>query len=184
MGKAELVKAMQEEARALGEVGPPKKAAKKRPAASSAEEGAHHEKRTKKKSASSSGTQLGEIPKTTREPTPPMHMSEETPDQPPVVTIPEASSPARGKGPERVLPLEFSKDSLVDSPTGVVATKFICYMVPDRDLLVLKGAEDIEAIGHSGNLFTTSTSESWCFLDETRDNRLIKNPTPPFLKQR
>ncbi|KZV22227.1 hypothetical protein F511_34125 [Dorcoceras hygrometricum] len=123
MGKAELVKAMQEEARASGEVGPPKKAVKKRPAASSAEEEAHREKRAKKKGASTSGTRPGEDPKMTHEPTPPTRTSEETPDQPPVITILEASSPARGKGPERALPLDFSKDSLVDSPTGVVATK-------------------------------------------------------------
>ncbi|KZV48912.1 hypothetical protein F511_09700 [Dorcoceras hygrometricum] len=148
MGKAELVKAMQEEARASGEVGQPTKAVKKRPAASSAEEEAHREKRAKKKGASTSGTRPGEDPKMTREPTPMTLTSEETPDQPPVITILEASSPARGKGPERALPLDFSKDSLVDSPTGVVATKFICNMVPDRDLLVLKRAKDIEAVGH------------------------------------
>ncbi|KZV31768.1 hypothetical protein F511_00572 [Dorcoceras hygrometricum] len=148
MGKAELVKAMQEEARASGEVGQPTKAVKKRPAASSAEEEAHREKRAKNKGASTSGTRPEEDPKMTHEPTPPTRASEETPDQPPVITILEASSPARGKGPERALPLDFSKDSLVDSPTGVVATKFICNMVPDRDLLVLKRAEDIEVVGN------------------------------------
>ncbi|KZV50339.1 hypothetical protein F511_36712 [Dorcoceras hygrometricum] len=97
---------------------------------------------------STSGTRTGEAPQITREPTPQTCASEETPDQSPVITILEASSPARGKGPERALPLDFSKDSLVDSPTGVVSTKFICNMVPDRDLLVLKRAEDIEGVGH------------------------------------
>ncbi|KZV26738.1 hypothetical protein F511_20907 [Dorcoceras hygrometricum] len=148
MGKAELVKAMQEEARASGEVGPPKKAARKRPAVSSAEEEAHREKRVKNMGASTSGTRPGESPKMTHEPTQPTRASEETRDLPPIITIPEALSLARGKGPERVLPFDLSKDSLVDSPTGVVATKLICNMVSDRDLPVLKGAEDIEAVGH------------------------------------
>ncbi|KZV25837.1 hypothetical protein F511_28947 [Dorcoceras hygrometricum] len=147
MGKAELVKAMQEEARASGEVEPPKKVARKRPAVSSAEEEARLEKR-KKKGASTSGTRPGESPKMTRVPTPPTRASEETSDLPPIITIPEASSPVRGKGPERVLPFDFSKDSLVDSPTGVVSTRLICNMVSDQDLSVLKGAEDAEAVGH------------------------------------
>ncbi|KZV33294.1 hypothetical protein F511_05417 [Dorcoceras hygrometricum] len=110
MGKAELVKAMQEEARASGEVGTPKKVARKRPAVSSAEEEARLEKR-KKKGASTSGTRPGEFPNMTRVPTPPTRASEETSDLPPTITIPEASS-------------------------------------PDRDLPVLKGAEDAEAVGH------------------------------------
>ncbi|KZV43915.1 hypothetical protein F511_31363 [Dorcoceras hygrometricum] len=181
MGKAELVKAMQEEARASGEVGPPKKAAKKRPAASSAEEEAHREKRAKKKGASTSGTQPGEAPKMTREPTPPTRMSEATPDQPPVITIPEASSPVRGKGPERVLPLDFSKDSLVDSPTGVVATKFICNMIPDRDLLVLKGAEDIEAVGHfAANLTSAMAWGGEVVKRLTRAHRTVKSSRKKF----
>ncbi|KZV43089.1 hypothetical protein F511_04481 [Dorcoceras hygrometricum] len=147
MGKAELVKAMQEEARASGEVGPPKKASRKRPAVSQAEEEARLEKR-KKKGASTSGTQPGESPKTTRVPTPPTRASEETSGLPPVITIPEVSSLMRGKGPERVLPFDFSKDSLVDSPTGVVSTRLMCNMVSDRDLSVMKGAEDSEVVGH------------------------------------
>ncbi|KZV37539.1 hypothetical protein F511_43096 [Dorcoceras hygrometricum] len=84
----------------------------------------------------------------TRAPTPPTRASEETSDLPQIITIPEALSPMRGKGPERVLPFDFSKDSLVDSPTGVVATRLICNMVSDRDLPVLKGAKDSEAVGH------------------------------------
>ncbi|KZV17015.1 putative Ufm1-specific protease [Dorcoceras hygrometricum] len=87
-------------------------------------------------------------PKMTRESTPPKRVSEEIPDLPPVITISEASSPVRGKGPERVPPLDYSKDSLVDSPTGVVATRYICNMAPDRDLQVLERADDIEAVGH------------------------------------
>ncbi|KZV45160.1 hypothetical protein F511_11760 [Dorcoceras hygrometricum] len=62
--------------------------------------------------------------------------------------VPYVSSPMRGKGPERVLPFDFSKDSLVDSPTGVVSTRLMCNMVSDRDLPVMKGAEDSEVVGH------------------------------------
>ncbi|KZV35202.1 hypothetical protein F511_09014 [Dorcoceras hygrometricum] len=181
MGKADLVKAMQEEARASGEVGPPKKAVKKRPAASSVEEEAHREKRAKKKGASTSGTRPGEDPKMTREPTPMTLTSEETPDQPPVITILEASSPARGKGPERALPLDFSKDSLVDSPTGVVATKFICNMVPDRDLLVLKRAKDIEAVGHfAANLTSAMACGGEVVKRLTRAHRTVKASRKKF----
>ncbi|KZV30275.1 hypothetical protein F511_39048 [Dorcoceras hygrometricum] len=96
MGKAKLLKAMQEEARALGEVAPPKKATKKRSASYSAEKEASREKR-KKKGASTSGTQTEETPKMTREPMPPKRASEEIPDLPPVITISEASS--RGSWP-------------------------------------------------------------------------------------
>ncbi|KZV58010.1 hypothetical protein F511_42458 [Dorcoceras hygrometricum] len=56
MGRAELLRAMQEEERASGEVGPPKKATKKRKAPSSTEAEVHREMR--KKSASSSGALL------------------------------------------------------------------------------------------------------------------------------
>ncbi|KZV26739.1 hypothetical protein F511_20908 [Dorcoceras hygrometricum] len=108
MGKAELVKAMQEEARASGEVGPPKKAARKRPAVSLPERGPRLEKR-KKKGASTSGTQPGESPKTTRVPTPPTRASEETSGLPPVITIPEAhmqhglrSGPSNVEGAEDI----------------------------------------------------------------------------------
>ncbi|KZV14362.1 hypothetical protein F511_43538 [Dorcoceras hygrometricum] len=181
MGKAELVKAMQDEARASGEIGSPKKAAKKRPAPSSAEEEARREKRTKNKGASISGTQPEETPKMTREPTPPTHKSEETPDQPPIITIFEASSPARGNGPERVLPLDFSKDSLVDSPTGVVATRFICNMVPDRDLRVLKRADDIEAVGHfAANLTSAMAWGGEVVKRLTRAHRTVKASRKKF----
>ncbi|KZV32570.1 hypothetical protein F511_37528 [Dorcoceras hygrometricum] len=117
----------------------------------------------------------------TREPTPPTRLSEETPNQPPVITIPEASSLARGKGPERVLPLDFSKDSLVDSPTGVVATKFICNMVPDRDLLVLKGAEDIKAVGHfAANLTSEMAWRGEVVKRLTRAHRTVKASRKKF----
>ncbi|KZV50662.1 hypothetical protein F511_29715 [Dorcoceras hygrometricum] len=180
MGKAELVKAMPEEARASGEVGPPKKAARKRSAVSSAEEEAHREKR-KKKGASTWGTRPGESPRMTHEPTPLTRASEETPDLPPIITIPEALSPARGKGPERVIPFDFSKDSLVDSPTGAVATRLICNMVSDRDFPVLKGAEDIEAVGH----FAANLTSEMAWGDEvvrrlTRAHRTVKASRKKF----
>ncbi|KZV58205.1 hypothetical protein F511_36316 [Dorcoceras hygrometricum] len=180
MGKAELVKAMQEEARASGEVGPPKKAARKRPAVSSAEEEAHHEKR-KKKGASTSGTRPRESPKMPHESTPLTRASEETSDLPPIITIPEALSPARGKGPERVLPFDFSKDSLVDSPTGVVATRLICNMVSDRDLPVLKGAEDSEAVGHfAANLTSAMAWGGEVVRRLTRAHRTVKASRKKF----
>ncbi|KZV25556.1 hypothetical protein F511_26970 [Dorcoceras hygrometricum] len=163
-----------EEARASGEVGPPKKAARKRSAVSSAEEEAHREKR-KRKGASTSGTRPEESPKKTRAPTPPTRASEETSDLPPIITIPEALSPVRGKGPERVLPFDLSKDSLVDSPTGVVATKLICNMVSDRDLPVLKGAENIEVVGHfAANLTSAMAWEGEVVRRLTRAHRAVK----------
>ncbi|KZV17014.1 hypothetical protein F511_31306 [Dorcoceras hygrometricum] len=174
MGKAELLKAMQEEARASGEVAPPNKATKKRPASYSAEKEARREKR-KKKGASTSGTQIEETPKMTRESTPPKCVSEEIPDLPPIITISEASSPVRGKVPERVPPLEYSKDSLVDSPTGVVATRYICNMAPDRDLNVFERADDIEAMGHfAANITSAMALGGEVMKCLTRAHRTVK----------
>ncbi|KZV24733.1 beta-galactosidase 8 [Dorcoceras hygrometricum] len=144
MGKAELLKAMQEEARASGEVGPPKKTTKKRKAPSSAQGEAPHERR--KKGASTSGTQLEEPLEKSRAQTPPTSRSEEISDLPPVLTIVEATS--SGKGPGRIPTFDPSKDSLVASPSTVVATRYICNMAPDQDLQVLKRADDAEAVGH------------------------------------
>ncbi|KZV46686.1 TMV resistance protein N-like [Dorcoceras hygrometricum] len=228
MGKAELLKAMQEEARASGDVAPPKKATMKRPASYSAEKEAHREKRKKKASSLLSSPagllapadlssyadhdvvtddiiidgpiifQLKTIHKICfwkfglQCPTSPLLPPRKAPledlihtictdpiPQPAAVRTPrttsprlftrnlfnvflqrlhtqsftslfisEASSPVRGKGPERVPPLDYSKDLLVDSPTGVVATRYIFNMAPDRDLQVLERADDIEAVGH------------------------------------
>ncbi|KZV47723.1 zinc finger protein JACKDAW-like [Dorcoceras hygrometricum] len=105
-----------------------------------------HEKRAKKKAASTSGSRREETPKTTMEPTPPKNVSEEAPDQPPVITI-TGDSPS-GRGSERVPPFDPSKDSLVASPSTVMATRYICNMAPVRDLQVLAGAGDVEAVGH------------------------------------
>ncbi|KZV58084.1 hypothetical protein F511_31825 [Dorcoceras hygrometricum] len=121
MGKAELLQAMQEVARASGEVAPPKKVTKKRKAPSTAEKEARGEKR-KKASASTSGAQKEE-------------------------------------GPERGHPLDPSKDSLVESPSAVAATRYICNMAPDRDLKVLREADNVEVIGHfSANI---SSAVAW-----------------------
>ncbi|KZV32051.1 hypothetical protein F511_34392 [Dorcoceras hygrometricum] len=123
-------------------VGPPKKTTKKRKAPSLAEKEAHREKR-KKEGASTSGAQKEETSRKSQAPTPPMPTSEEIPDLPPVTTIAEEAS--SGKGPRRIPPFDPSKDSLVDSPSGLVATRYICNMAPDRDLQVLKRADDAEA---------------------------------------
>ncbi|KZV25359.1 hypothetical protein F511_07243 [Dorcoceras hygrometricum] len=136
MGKAELLKAMQEEARASGAAAPPKKTTKKRKAPSLTEKEAHREKR-KKEGASTLGAQQEESSRKSRAPTPPTPTSSEIPDLPPVTTIAEAAS--SGKGPGRTPPFDPSKDSLVDSSSGLVATRYICNMAPDQDLQVLRG---------------------------------------------
>ncbi|KZV38390.1 hypothetical protein F511_21198 [Dorcoceras hygrometricum] len=124
---------MQEAARALGETTPPKKATKKRKAPSSAEEEIQRERR--KKGASSSGTQHEETQEKSRAKTPPTATSEETPEPTPVITIPEASSSRRRS--ERPPPFDPSKDSLVASPTAVMANRYICNMAPDSDVPAL-----------------------------------------------
>ncbi|KZV16582.1 hypothetical protein F511_30876 [Dorcoceras hygrometricum] len=136
MGRAELLRAMQEEARASREVGPPKKA-KKRKAPSSTEAEVHRERR--KKSASSSGALPEETQEWSRAQTPLTAMPEETPDPTSVVTILEASSSRRRSG--RPTLFDPSKDSLVASPTAVVATRYICNMAPDPDLQIPMKAE-------------------------------------------
>ncbi|KZV15908.1 hypothetical protein F511_14547 [Dorcoceras hygrometricum] len=105
-----------------------------------------HEKRAKKKASSTSGSRRKETPKTTREPTPSKNVSEEVPDRPPVITI-TGESPS-GRGSERVPPFDPSKDSLVASPSTVMATRYICNMAPVRYLQVLAGAGDVEVVGH------------------------------------
>ncbi|KZV50420.1 hypothetical protein F511_37377 [Dorcoceras hygrometricum] len=116
MGRAELLRAMQEEAHASGEVGPPKKATKKRKAPSSTETEVHRERR--KKSVSPSGTLPEETQERSRAQTPPTATPEKTPDTTPIVTIAEASSSRR---------------------------RYICNMSPDPDLQVLMKADDTES---------------------------------------
>ncbi|KZV28293.1 Late embryogenesis abundant hydroxyproline-rich glycofamily protein isoform 1 [Dorcoceras hygrometricum] len=145
MGKAELVKAMQEAV-----VAPPKKTTKKRKAPSTAEKEARGEKR-KKAGASTSEVRTEEASKKKRAPTPPTSLSEEALDVPPVTAT--AGAPSSGKGPEQPPPFDPSKDSLVESPCPVVATRYICNMAPDRDVRVLRKARNADVVGHfSSNL--------------------------------
>ncbi|KZV33349.1 hypothetical protein F511_41344 [Dorcoceras hygrometricum] len=74
---------------------------------------------------------------------------DDRPKSPPVVAISEASSPKK-KGPGRVPPLDYTEDSLVASPSEVVATRYICNMAPDRDIDLLRRADDSEAAMASG----------------------------------
>ncbi|KZV44758.1 hypothetical protein F511_35913 [Dorcoceras hygrometricum] len=143
MGKAKLLQALHEAARASGETAPPKKAKKKRKAPSSAEEEVHRERR--KKGASSSRTHHEETQEKSRAKTPPTATSEETPEPTPVITIPKASSSRRRS--ERPSPFDPSKDSLV-SPMEVMATRYICNMAPDSDVPILMKADDAEVIAH------------------------------------
>ncbi|KZV27023.1 hypothetical protein F511_07844 [Dorcoceras hygrometricum] len=145
MGRAELLQAMQEAGRASGEVAPPKMVTKKRKAPSTAEKEARGEKR-KKASASTLGAQKEEVSRKKQAPTPPTPTSEGTADVPPVRTTAEASS--SGKGPELGHPFDPSKDSLVESPSAVADTRYICNMALDRDLKVLREADNAEVIGH------------------------------------
>ncbi|KZV17111.1 hypothetical protein F511_18452 [Dorcoceras hygrometricum] len=64
-----------------------------------------------------------------------------------VIAIAEASSPKKN-GPGRVPPLDYTEDSLVASSSGVVATRYICNMAPDRDIDLLRRADDSEAVSN------------------------------------
>ncbi|KZV42646.1 cold shock domain-containing protein 3-like [Dorcoceras hygrometricum] len=140
MGKAAMLKALEEEeAGASGAAVHPEKVAKKRRASTPAEKEARRQR--KKTGASTSGAREGG-----RAPTPPTQTLEELPKLPPVITIAEASSPSKKKGPGRVPPLDMFEDSLVVSPSGAVATRYLCHMASDRDLDRLGGATDSEAV--------------------------------------
>ncbi|KZV28767.1 hypothetical protein F511_30059 [Dorcoceras hygrometricum] len=160
MGKAELLRAMQEVAAA-----PPKKSTKRK-APSMVEKEARGEKR-KKAGASTSGARTEEASKPKQAPTPPTSSSEEPLDVPPVSVIAGASS--SGKGPERPLPFDPSKDSLVESPSAIVATRYICNMAPDRDRRPLRKALNADVVGHfSTNLAAKSYASlpvrNWAFV--------------------
>ncbi|KZV28502.1 hypothetical protein F511_15582 [Dorcoceras hygrometricum] len=136
MGKADMLKLVEEEEAAVASS---KKATKKRRASTPSEKEARREKK-KKKEASTSGARLERIPEEGRSTTPPKHTAEDRPESPPIITIAGASSPKK-KGPGRVPPLDYSEDLLVASPSGSVATRYICHMAPDRDIDLLRGAE-------------------------------------------
>ncbi|KZV46382.1 hypothetical protein F511_16021 [Dorcoceras hygrometricum] len=155
MDKEEMLKALEEaEAASSGAAAPPM-AAKKRKASTPADKEARRQR--KKKWASTSETRPAPTTKKGRAPMPPITTIEERPDTPPVITTPEASSPKRGPttkaGPGRVPPLNFFENSLVVSPSGVVATNLLCHIAPDRDVDRLLGASNAEVVGlFSSNL--------------------------------
>ncbi|KZV21008.1 hypothetical protein F511_17488 [Dorcoceras hygrometricum] len=145
MGKAELVKAMQEAV-----VAPPKKTTNKRKASSAAEKEARGDKR-KKAGTSTSGFRTEEASQKKLAPTPPTSLSEEALDVPPVTAT--VGAPSSGKGPEQPPPFDPYKDSLVEYPCPVAATRYICNMAPDRDVRVLRKARNADVVGHfSSNL--------------------------------
>ncbi|KZV35524.1 hypothetical protein F511_21360 [Dorcoceras hygrometricum] len=86
-----------------------------------------------------------------RAPTPPIPTIEERSDPMPVIVIPEVPSskvgPTTEMGPGRALALNLFEDSLVVSPSGVVATRFLCNMVLDRDAARLRGAINSDVVG-------------------------------------
>ncbi|KZV18792.1 hypothetical protein F511_35734 [Dorcoceras hygrometricum] len=53
----------------------------------------------------------------------------------------------RGGGRDAPPPFDPSKDSLVASPSAVMATRYICNMAPNPDLDVVAKAEDVKVIG-------------------------------------
>ncbi|KZV18774.1 SET and MYND domain-containing protein [Dorcoceras hygrometricum] len=122
MGKAAMLKDLEEdEAGASRAAVLPTKVAKKRKSSTPAEKEARCQR--KKIGASSSGAQPKQTTEGGRAPTPPMQTTEELPELPPVITIAEAYSPSKNKGPGRVPPLDLLEDSLVVSPSRAVATR-------------------------------------------------------------
>ncbi|KZV56941.1 hypothetical protein F511_16886 [Dorcoceras hygrometricum] len=120
MGKAAMLKALEEaEVGSSGAVVPPTKVAKKRRASTLAEKEARRQK--KKKGASTSGAR-------------------------PAPTIEEEGTD-EGNRPERVPALNVLEDSLVVSQSGTVITRFLCQIAPDLDIGRLGGASDSEAVG-------------------------------------
>ncbi|KZV51411.1 hypothetical protein F511_20575 [Dorcoceras hygrometricum] len=158
MGKAELLRAMQEAAAA-----PPKKLTKRK-APSMGEKEARGEKR-KKAGASTSGARTEEPTKPTHAPTPPTPSSEEALDVPPVTAT--AGGQSSGKRLEQPPPFDPSKDSLIESPCPVAATRYICNMAPDRDVRVLRKARNADVVGHFSSHAAAEPSKP------------PKAPTPP-----
>ncbi|KZV46554.1 hypothetical protein F511_42538 [Dorcoceras hygrometricum] len=140
--------------RLLGRCRAPKKGPKKRRASTQPKKEARREKK-KKEEASTSGSRPERIPEEGRAPTPSKRTPEDGPKFTPIITIAEASSPKK-KGPGRVPPLDYTEDSLVASPSGVVATRYICNMAPDRDIDLLMRADDSEAVSHFATQITSA----------------------------
>ncbi|KZV51822.1 hypothetical protein F511_11199 [Dorcoceras hygrometricum] len=123
---------------------PPKKSTKRK-APSMGEKEARGEKR-KKAGASTSGARTEEAPRPKQAPPPPTLSSEEALDVPPVTTA--VGGPSSGKGLEQPPPFDPSRDSLIESPCPVAATRYICNMAPDRDVRVLWKARNADVVGH------------------------------------
>ncbi|KZV45119.1 hypothetical protein F511_24161 [Dorcoceras hygrometricum] len=87
-----------------------------------------------------------EAPQPKQAPPPPSLSSEEALDVPPVTTA--VGGPSSGKGLEQPPPFDPSKDSLIESPCPVAATRYICNMAPDRDVRVLRKARNADVVGH------------------------------------
>ncbi|KZV17190.1 hypothetical protein F511_03991 [Dorcoceras hygrometricum] len=136
--------------RLLGRCRAPKKGPKKRRASTQPKKEARREKK-KKEEASTSGSRPERIPEEGRAPTPSKRTPEDGPKFTPIITIAEASSPKK-KGPGRVPPLDYTEDSLVASPSGVVVTRYICNMAPDRDIDLLRRADDSEVQWRGGEV--------------------------------
>ncbi|KZV13998.1 hypothetical protein F511_44647 [Dorcoceras hygrometricum] len=174
MGKAVMLKAMEEaEAASSGATAPPTKATKKRKASSPTKKEARRQR--KKNGASTSEARPVPIDEKSRAPTPPIPTTEERPDPMHVITIPEASSPNGGPtkepGPGRVPPLNFFEDSLVVSPSGVVATNLLCHIAPDRDIGRLSGAGNAEAMSlFSSNLAAREAGDLHRSFDDTAEH--------------
>ncbi|KZV15774.1 hypothetical protein F511_31643 [Dorcoceras hygrometricum] len=126
MGKAAMLRALQEEIEggSSGVVAPSAKVAKKRKVSTPTEKEA---RRQKKKGASTFKARPAPTSETRRASTPLVRTREERPEPTLVIVIP--------------------KDALVVSPSGAVATGFICNMVPDRDISRLWGTTNSEAVG-------------------------------------
>ncbi|KZV30821.1 hypothetical protein F511_37018 [Dorcoceras hygrometricum] len=145
MGKAELVKAMQEAV-----VAPPQKGNQEEEGPFRGREGGSWGE-AEETGASTSGVRTEEDSKQKRAPTPPTSLSEEALDVPPVTAT--AGAPSSGKEPKQPPPFDPSKDSLVESPCPVAATRYICTMALDRDVRVLRKARNADVVGHfSSNL--------------------------------
>ncbi|KZV49604.1 lysosomal Pro-X carboxypeptidase-like [Dorcoceras hygrometricum] len=156
MEKAAMLKALEEaEEDSSGAAATPTKVVKKSKPSTPVEKEARRQR--KKKGASTLEARPTPTTEKSRSSTPPIPTTEEHPDPMPVITIPKVSSPKRGPtketGPGRAPALNFLEDSLVVSPFGAVATRFLCHIALGRDIGRLSGTSNLEALGlFSANL--------------------------------
>ncbi|KZV22955.1 hypothetical protein F511_13025 [Dorcoceras hygrometricum] len=111
MGKTEMLKALEVKVGSSRATAPSKKAAKKRRATTPVKKEARREKKKQKEEASTSGA-LGVSTTETL----------------------QATATEKGGGSRAISPLNLSEDSLVVFLSRAVATRFLCHMVPDRDI--------------------------------------------------